>query len=163
MNGMRAWFRVVAVLVSALLLEGCAAAVPGYMPPTAQSVKYKASLPRGGGFDASGRYTLTEQEQALNCKQLTGSASVKILQMRQAMGRPAPSAAAAFAQQSVRPLLGGSSYGANLAQDLRRDRARLEAFNAALGAKGCATFDLDAELKPGNTERPKLVGKSKKG
>ena len=25
------------------------------------------------------------------------------------------------------------------------------------------TFDLDAELKPGNTERPKLVGKSKKG
>ena len=35
--------------------------------------------------------------------------------------------------------------------------ARIEAFNARLAEKGCATFDLKAELAPGNSEPPAPV------
>ncbi|MEZ5853411.1 MAG: hypothetical protein R3D67_01195 [Hyphomicrobiaceae bacterium] len=149
-------------LAAALLLQGCAAAVPGYSPPTAKSAKYRENLPKGGGFDDAGHYALTEQEAGLNCKQLTGAVTLKIIQIRQAIGRAPPSAIAAMAQETARPLLGGSSYGSNLARDLKRDRARLVALNGALASKGCGTFDLDAELKPGNTERPKPIRNSAK-
>jgi hypothetical protein len=57
----------------------------------------------------------------------------------------------------VQPIVGGTAYGHDIAADLKRDRARLEALNAQLAAKKCATFDLDAELKPGNTNPPHPV------
>lgn len=152
-----------AVLGLALLAGACAAAAPGYVPPSATTEKFRAAAPRGGGFDEGGSYSLTEQEQKLDCKALTGSATIKIIQMRNASGRPEPSAVASAAQSAVRPVLGGTLTGQSLEDDLRRDRARLEAFNRQLAAKSCATFDLDAELKPGNTAQPKPLkgGKSK--
>jgi hypothetical protein len=145
-------------LAFALLLGGCAAAVPGYVPSTPQREKMLAAAPRGGGFDDQGTYHLTEQEQKLDCKGLTGSVTVKILQMRDAGNRQRPSALAATAQTIARPLKGTTTHGVDIDADLRRDRARLETLNRQLSAKGCRTFDIEAELKPGNSNPPRPTG-----
>ncbi len=145
-----------ATLGLALLVGGCAAAVPGYIPPDGFN-KYRATAPRGGGIDPAGRYLLTEQEQALDCKKLTGSIAIKIVQMREAGSRSPPSATSKAIQDAVKPVAKGGTYGADIAQDQVHDRARLVALNAQLGAKKCPTYDLDAELRPGNTERPRPV------
>lgn len=152
-----------AVLGLALIVGACAAAVPGYIPPDAKTEKFKAAAPRGGGFDTAGTYSLTEQEQKLDCKALTGSMTIKIIQMRDAGNRPKPSAIASAAQGVARPVLGGTLTGQSLEDDLRRDRARLEALNRQLASKACPTFDIDAELKLGNTAppRPLKPGKAK--
>lgn len=135
----------------------CAQVTPGYTPPSAKLDKIKALAPTGGGFDHAGAYSLTDQERQLDCKRLTGSISIKIIQMRNAPNRAKPSAVAAKAQATVQPLVGGTDYGYDLAADLKRDRARLEALNAQLASKQCATFDLDADLAPGNTSTPRPV------
>ncbi len=150
-----------AVLGLSLLAGACAAAVPGYVPPSPKTEKFKAAAPRGGGFDAAGTYSLTEQEQALDCKSLTGSMTIKIIQMRDAGNRAKPSAVAATAQGAMRPLFGGTTTGQSLEDDLRRDRARLETMNRQLATKGCPTFDIDADLKPGNTASPKPLKPAK--
>jgi hypothetical protein len=139
----------------ALAVAGCAAAMPGYIPPDSRSDKIRALAPKGGGFDEAGTYSLTEQEQKLDCKQLTGSVRIKILQLRETGARKAPSAVAAQAQQITRDVkYGGSSYGIDLARDRREDLARLETLNRQLAAKNCKSFDLEAQLRPGNTATP---------
>lgn len=150
-----------AALGLTLFAGACAAAVPGYVPPSPKTEKYKAAAPRGGGFDGAGTYSLTEQEQKLDCKAVTGSMTIKIIQMRDAGNRPRPSAVASATQGAIRPILGGTTVGQSLEDDLRRDRARLEALNGQLASKNCATFDIDAELKPGNTAQPKPLKAAK--
>jgi hypothetical protein len=149
--------RRIAALSLALIAGACAQAMPGYTPPSAKLDKIKAMTPTGGGFDTAGTYSLTDQERQLDCKKLSGSITIKIIQMRDAGNRVKPSAIAAKAQSTVQPIVGGTAYGHDIAADLKRDRARLEALNAQLAAKKCATFDLDAELKPGNTNPPHPV------
>jgi hypothetical protein len=46
-------------------------------------------------------------------------------------------------------MFGASSEGASPDARYAHDRAVLEAYNSQLEAKGCATFDLEAELRPG--------------
>jgi len=155
-------WRYAAALALAVAVSACAAAVPGYQPPDPKLERIKAAAPRGGGFDESGAYNLTDQEQELDCKRLSGSIAVKIIQMRDAHNRANPSALAAGAQAAARPFVGGSVYGEDVAADLRRDRARLEALNRQLVAKSCPAFDLDAELKPGNSNPPRPLKAAKK-
>lgn len=153
-------------LVISVVVGACAAAVPGYQPPNAKLDRYKAHIETGGGFEKNGTYQLTDQEKQLNCKQLTGAVSIKIVQMRDAVNRPKPSAGAALAQDTIRPFFSNSTYGVDIERDLATDRARLEALNRQLAAKTCATFDLDADLRPGNTDRPhpiKATAKAKHG
>lgn len=145
----------------ALALTGCAAMVPGYIPPSPKAEKAKAALPKGGGFDASGGYSLSEQEQNLDCKHLTGGITVKILQLRET--RVKPSVVAAGAQSVMNAMPGGVTYGFDQDADYKRDRARLETMNNQLAAKNCKTFDLDAALQAGNTEMPQPVGEAKPG
>lgn len=157
----------------AAALGGCAAAVPGYVPPTPQSAKMKAAVQTGGGFDQSGSYAMTDQEQKLDCKHLTGGITVKILQMRDSANRYQPSSSSQAVQKNAAPLLGGSTYGADTSADFARDRARIETLNRQLVSKGCKSFDIEAELKSGNTNPPsptvearkdvKPDGKKKKG
>ena len=154
--------RHAAALALALLAGACAQATPGYQPPTPKLEKFKALAPKGGGFDEAGTYHLTDQERELDCKKLTGSISIKILQMRDASTRAKPSAIAASAQAAARPIIGGTTYGQDIATDVKRDRARLETLNGTLASKGCPTFDLDAELKPGNNNPPRPVKPQKK-
>ena len=153
--------RAAPLAAMALLLAGCAAATPGYVPATPKRDKMLALAPRGGGLDETGTYQLSEQEKKLDCKQLTGSVTVKILQMRDAGSRKEASTAAAVAQQVARPVMGGTTYGVSTQSDLASDRARLAALNGQLAAKGCRTFDLEAELKPGNTAQPQPIGEAK--
>lgn len=147
----------------ALLLGGCAAAVPGYQPPSAKLDRFKAATPTGGGFDTAGTsYKLSDQEQKLDCKALNGSITVKIIQMRDLANRQRPSPIAAAAQGVARPIVGGTAYGADVDADFRRDRARLDALNAQLASKKCPTYDLEAELKPGNANPPRPQKPAKK-
>jgi len=155
-------WRHAAASALAISVAACAAAVPGYQPPSPKLDRIRAAAPTGGGFDAAGNYNLTDQEQELDCKKLTGSISLKIMQMRDAHNRANPSALAAGAQAAARPIVGGSVYGQNVAADLKRDRARLEALNRKLAAEACPVFDLDAELKPGNSNPPRPLKASKK-
>ena len=60
------------------------------------------------------------------------------------------------------PALANVPETQDIAADLKNDRARLEALNRQLAAKNCATFDIDAELKPGNTNTPRPVKAQKK-
>lgn len=149
--------RQVAALGLALLVGACAQAMPGYTPPSAKLDRLAKLTPKGGGFDEAGSYSLTDQERQLDCKRLTGSITIKILQMRDSGNRAKPSAVAAKAQSTVQPILGGTQYGHDMAADLKRDRARLETLNGQLVAKNCPAFNLDAELAPGNTNPPRPI------
>ncbi|MGD9806131.1 MAG: hypothetical protein AB7E81_02540 [Hyphomicrobiaceae bacterium] len=150
-------WRQIAVVFLAALASGCAAAVPGYQPPSPKLEKMRNAAPKGGGFDPAGVYHLTDQEGALDCKGLNGSITIKIKQMRASGGRVQPSAIASTAQAAARPVIGGSTYGQSLSGDLARDRARLEALNRQLAEKKCPTYDLDAELRPGNDKPPRPI------
>jgi hypothetical protein len=148
------------VLLSlALAAGGCAAALPGYTPPSKQRDRMLALQQTGGGFDAQGSYQLTDQEQKLDCKHLTGSITVKILQMRQSNDRHDPSTVAVAAHRASQPFRGGSDYGVNVAEDYKRDLARLETLNKQLAGKGCRTFDITKELAPGNKATPTPIAR----
>ncbi|MEZ5851811.1 MAG: hypothetical protein R3D68_14295 [Hyphomicrobiaceae bacterium] len=141
-------------LMLTVMLGGCAAAVPGYVPPSPKYEKARAAAPIGGGFDPTGNYALSKQETELDCKRLTGGITVKILQMRDRENRKSASSLSTSLQTAVRPAVGGTTYAVDLDADYRRDRKRLEALNARLIEKKCKSFDIDAQLKPGNTETP---------
>ena len=145
----------------ALVAGGCAAAMPGYVPPSEKRDRMVARIQTGGGFDEQGVYHLSDQEKQLDCRQLTGSVTIKILQMRDAVNRKGPTAVAALAQNASRPVKGTTTHGVDVDVDYAQDRARLEALNRQLAAKDCRKFDIEAELKPGNTERPRPVGEAK--
>ena len=160
------------------LLAGCAAMAPGYMPVPPKNESKLKNMQTGGGFDQSGAYSLTDQEQKLDCKHLTGSMTVKIIQMREAPNRPKPSEAAKFGQQAAQQITktaqqvtssagklstNVTSHGMDVDADYKRDRARLETMNKQLAEKKCRTFDIDAELKPGNSATPTPVSDAKSG
>lgn len=142
------------VMCLMLAVAGCAAAMPGYVPPSKVHDKLEAAKQTGGGFDGDGSYRLTDQEQKLDCKHLTGSMTVKILQMRDSGSRKDPSQIAQAAQKTIQPISKSTTYGVSVSEDYRRDRARLDTMNKQLAGKGCRTFDLDHELAPGNSATP---------
>ncbi len=158
-------------LIFAATLGGCASSsaqspldplMPGYVPSTPKREKMLAAAPKGGGFNSDGTYFMTEQEQKLDCKQLSGSITIKILQMRADSGRAVASDMAKNAQTAVNKVKGGSTYALDNAVDYKRDRARLETLNGRLAEKNCRTFNLEAELAPGNTAQPAPVGEAPK-
>jgi len=131
--------------VLALWAGGCAQALPGGTP-TARKVAPDTS----GAYEA-GAYRLSADELALDCKKLAGRMQVRILQIRDTDTRQPTTALSQGLQSAVTPVFGDATYGASTQGDLARDRAVLEAYNAQLKAKGCGTFDLDAELASRDT------------
>jgi hypothetical protein len=150
------------VFIAAAALSGCAAATPGFSPPDARAEKRHAQAPTGGGMTAEGRYLLNDQEAKLDCKKINGAIHLGILQMREEASRHRPSAVAVQIQKMSSPVAPGSAYGLNPDGEAARNRARLEALNARLAEKSCPTYDLAAELKPGNTEAPTPVRSKKR-
>jgi hypothetical protein len=142
------------VLIMAGTLAGCAAAEPGFSPASARTDKLHSKTVTGGGMASDGRYILNDQEVLLDCKKINGSIHVGILQLREVAERHRPSAAATQIQKMASPVMSGSAYGMDPDGEAARSRARLEALNARLAEKKCPTFDLPAELKPGNTAPP---------
>lgn len=129
-------------LAAALVLAGCANAMPGASPTPVKPPPPDTS----GKFEQSGGYVLSEAERALDCKKLTGRIQLRILQLRSAADRPTTSQAARTTQAIVKPVFGGSSYGIDPKQQGANDRAVMQAYNEELKRKGCPAFDLEAEL-----------------
>jgi hypothetical protein len=98
--------------------------------------------------DANAAYQLSADEQKLDCKKLRGKMQVRILQIRDQRERTLTSKTAQAIQSTVVPVFGGSPYGGNPAEDYKRDRAMLEAYNAQLAAKSCPVYNLENELQP---------------
>lgn len=150
-------------LVTAGALAGCAAAVPGFSPPNTRTDKLHGNASAGGGMTADGHYALTESEAKFDCKKLSGTIHVGILQLREASTRHRPSPVASQLQKMSAPVNGGSAYGMDPDAEAARTRTRIEAFNARLAERKCPTYDLAAELKPGNTAPPAPVKTTGKG
>jgi hypothetical protein len=114
-------------LLAVLPLLASCAAVPGYTPPPLEGSREKNKFAKpleSGEVGSEGRYEMSAAERAMDCKRLTGSA----------------------AQKLSTPLYGGSNKGGDRQAILARERAKLEAYNAELAAKGCKTIDIEAEL-----------------
>jgi hypothetical protein len=135
------------VACSALLLAtACAAALPGYVPPSPKH-KSKLSLPwKSGDIGPDGRYAMSDQEKAMDCKRTTGSMLITINRLKHRNAEIGTSEIAKSANKVLAPFIGGSSRGLDREVEYTRDRARLIAYNEHLAAKGCATVDIEAEL-----------------
>lgn len=140
---MRARLFVPAVL---LVLTACAAAVPGYTPPPFKEKSKFGTVLESGDVQPGGRYEMSEAEKAMDCKRLTGSMQITMLRLKDPSGRAEPSAAASATQKMAGPVLGGSTVGADRQAVYARERAKLDAYNRELAAKGCKTVDIEAEL-----------------
>lgn len=104
--------------------------------------------PKVAARDPNAAYQLSPDELKLDCKKLNGKMQVRLLQVRDQRERTLTSKTAQTMQSAVVPVLGGSPYGANPGDDLKRDKALLEAYNTQLAAKNCPTYNLENELQP---------------
>jgi hypothetical protein len=108
-----------------------------------------AALPAvAAGSHQPDEYTLSPQDLKLSCSKLTGRMQVRILQIRDYDQRKKPSATSRLAQQATSALYGSDRSVSDPEAEHRRDRAMLEVYNRQLAAKGCKSFDLEAELRP---------------
>jgi hypothetical protein len=134
------------ILCTPLLLAACAAAMPGYTPPSFKESKtFKPK--ESGDMDAEGAYHMSSQEKGTDCKHLRGSMMVTINRLRHQAKEVGTSSLAVGANKLATPLLGGSGKGLDRDAEYQRDLARLEAYNRHLADKGCPTVDIAAELK----------------
>jgi len=143
-------------LVALLLLASCAA-VPGYSPPPFEGSPERSKFAKAlesGDVGPEGRYEMSAAEKAMDCKRLTGSIQITLSRLKDPFMRQEPSAASSAAQALTSPLYGSSGKGTDRRAAYARERAKLDAYNAELAAKGCKTVDIEAELaRP--SEEPK--------
>jgi hypothetical protein len=138
-----------------LLLGACAAALPGYIPPSTKGKSKFASPYTSGEVNSEGRYEMSEQEKLMDCKRTTGSMLITISYLRHRNTEVGTSGTAVVASQTVRPVMGGSSRGLDRDAEYVRARARLDAYNRHIASQKCATLDIDAEL----AKAPEPMGK----
>ncbi|HUC45990.1 MAG TPA: hypothetical protein VMR94_05500 [Hyphomicrobiaceae bacterium] len=137
-------------LLAVLPLLASCAAVPGYTPPPLEGSHDKSKFAKAlesGDVGPEGRYEMSSAEKAMDCKRLTGSIQITISRLKDPLVRQEPSAMSSAAQKLSTPLYGGGSNKAGDRQAIyARERAKLEAYNAELAAKGCKTVDIEGEL-----------------
>jgi hypothetical protein len=134
------------MLALTTVLTACAAATPGYVPPSAKStVASKIKGFESGNIAATGVYEPSAAERALDCKRLTGSMHIIIARLKDAPNRPKPSDLALKAQSTM-AVVRGPSASLDVNAENARERARLTAFNGLLADKKCKPLNLDAEL-----------------
>ncbi len=129
-----------------LLLGACAAALPGYIPPSTKAKGKLVSPYTSGDVNAEGVYQMSEQEKLMDCKRTTGSMLITISWLRHRSTEVGTSGTAVVASQAVRPVLGGSGRGLDRDAEHMRSRARLDAYNRHLVSQNCTALDIDAEL-----------------
>lgn len=136
------------VMVAApLAVAGCALGNLSSGTPFEAPLAPSATAGATGSITKSG-YTLSADEQALECKQLTGRMQIRILELRDYNERNRTTMAARALQTGSAAVLGGSQAGLDPDGTYATDRARLEAYNQQLLAKGCNAYDLDSQLQP---------------
>lgn len=104
--------------------------------------------PAGPPSGAAATYQLTEKELGYDCKKLTGTVQVRILQLRSAAGQQRTTEASRIIQQATTPIFGGTAYGTAPDAQRQADLAMVEAYNRRLVEKRCRSFDLRAALSP---------------
>jgi hypothetical protein len=147
----RGW-RVAALVIVASGLGACAAATPGYVPPT----DAKSGLARVKPFDSgtvsdAGVYVPSAAERQLDCKRLAGSMQIIISRLKDTANRPEVSPLAVQTQAAVTAVRGTKPV-LEIPAETARERGRLVAFNGLLAEKKCKTINLDAELAPLKTK-----------
>ena len=128
-----------------LMLAACAAAMPGYTPPPFKE-KSKQTAGMQSGDMVQGQYEMAEQEKLMDCKRTKGSMMITIERLRHRSSEPPTSDVAVAANNSVSPFRRSSAKGLDREAEYARDRARLDAYNQHLAAKGCPKVDIEAEL-----------------
>lgn len=155
-----------------LALAGCAAALPGYAPPSKSKLKLPTDSAKSDAgpqtpatVGSDGTYIPSSKERSLSCRRLTGVVQIKIQQVRAETTRePASRITTATESALARPMAGGK-LNADGPRQVSQDRAQLVALNALMIEKNCGHFDIDAALAPGNTATPEPIkppGKQKK-
>jgi len=137
------------LILAVLPLLAACAAVPGYTPPPLEGSHEKnkfAKAMESGDVSPEGRYEMSAAEKAMDCKRLTGSIEITITRLKDPLVRQEASAMSSAAQKLSTPLYGGSTKVADRQAIYARERAKIEAYNAELAAKGCRTIDIEAEL-----------------
>jgi hypothetical protein len=147
-------FSLVRPLLCALAVAGCANtdpatlidnAAPGKLVDSEKYAAYRKTVATGGGLQADGTYQLNNQERQLDCKKLTGTIQVRLLDLRDYRERHKASLLARTVHGAA-AMTGDGKYGADTDADYARERARLHALNNRLKEKGCKTIDIDGEL-----------------
>lgn len=124
-------------------LDGCATANLGDATATASPQTAERS-----GMVSKAGYVLSADEQELGCKKLTGRMQLRILEIRDYNERNRTTLVSRALQSGSTAVLGGPKAGLDPEGTYAKDRATLEAYNQALAAKGCKTYDLESELQP---------------
>ncbi len=138
------------------LLAVCSALVPATSAEAKDKTSPMKQTPsQVGSVDGAGTYALSAEEMGYDCKRLAGRMQVRLLEARAYNpAKDAPSAFSAAVRGAAEPVAGvllgtSSSRGADREKQHADDIAMLRAYNARLAAKGCRTYNLDAELKAG--------------
>jgi hypothetical protein len=129
-----------------MLLAACAAAIPGYTPPPFKEKKSSHAKAMQSGEMTDGQYQMAEQEKQMDCKRTSGSMMITIERLKYRSTEVATSNLAVSANKAPTPYTRHSSKGLDRDAEYARDRARLEAYNEHLAAKGCRTIDIETEL-----------------
>ncbi len=144
-------FRAQIFVVASVLACGCASKNVDTPPNLVSDIPPPSEGVTTGALQGSG-YQLTEEELKFDCKKLTGTMQIRILQMRGYDTNKKTSAVARSMQSLTTPIFGGTKEGVDPDGPYLKDRAMLEAYNRQLGVKQCKTFDLDAELAIKSTD-----------
>lgn len=152
--------------VRTAFIVGCLAWLAGCASSSSPSVATGAVAGAAARPEASG-YALSPDELKLDCRKLTGRMQVRLVQLRGYSADKQSSLVSRTMQKVAKPVLGGTSAGADPDQRYADDVAVLRAYNARLAELKCATYDLDKELaaKPGDPTPqpvPLPTGKAKR-
>lgn len=112
----------------------------------ASDIKKKLGKALSSGDVKDGRYELSPDELAMDCRRMTGSMKITINRLRDAASRQGGSGLAETAHTIMPLVTQGSTASADRQGSLARERAKLDAYNRQLAARNCKTLDIDAEL-----------------
>jgi hypothetical protein len=138
-------------VVASVLACGCASKNVDTPPNLVSDIPPPSDGLTTGALQGSG-YQLSEEELKFDCKKLTGTMQIRILQMRGYDTNKKTSTVARSLQSLTTPIFGGTKEGVDPDGQYLKDRAMLEAYNRQLGVKQCKTFNLDAELAIKSTD-----------
>ena len=144
-------FRAQIFVVASVLACGCASKNVDTPPNLVSDIPPPSEGVTTGALQGSG-YQLSEEELKFDCKKLTGTMQIRILQMRGYDTNKKTSTVARTMQSLTTPIFGGTKEGVDPDGQYLKDRAMLEAYNRQLGVKQCKTFNLDAELAIKSTD-----------
>ena len=138
------------------LLGGCSSAGKSTDP-----LNFTTSAgPDAPGGDGPG-YALSTEEQALDCKKLTGRMQVRIMQMRGYETREKTTLASRALHTVGKSVIGGTNQCLETDAQYAKDKAMLNAYNGLLVSKNCKSFNVEEALNGAAQPVPTIEAPSK--